>query len=194
MNESNISYNTDNSLISKETEANSINSSSTENKHKITHIDKNKIIKAIAANLKDIIEENRKMISLEYISKDNLFYLEHLPNISLEDYILYLMKYTQINVSTLILAIIYIDKFCDKFKYVLTLNNIYRMILISIFLSIKYNEDKNINAKLYAQLAGVCVEDLLFLEYNMCVALEFSFYVKEDLYQQYFLYFNKYNE
>ena len=194
MNESNLSYITDNSLISRETEANSINTSSTENKHKKTYIDKNRIIKAIAANLKDIIEENSKMISIEYISKDNLFYLEQLPNISLEDYILYLMKYTQINISTLILAIIYIDKFCDKFKYVLTLNNIYRMILISIFLSIKYNEDKNINAKLYAQLAGVCVEDLLYLEYNMCVALEFSFYVKEDLYQQYFIYFNKYNE
>ena len=193
MDESNLSYNTDNSLISRETEANSVNISSTENKYKISHFQENQIIKAIVANLNDIIEENRKRINLKYISKDNLFYLDQLPDISLEDYILYLMKYTKINISTLILAVIYVDKFCDKFKYVLTLNNIHRIILISIFISIKYNEDKYINAKSYAQLAGVCVEDLLYLEYNMCVAMEFSFFVNEDLYLQYFIYFSKYS-
>ena len=102
------------------------------------------------------------------------------------------MKYTHISISTLILAVIYIDKFCEKFKYVLTLHNIYRIILISIFISIKYNEDVIVNANLYAQIAGVCIEDLLNLEFNMCVALEFGFFVKEELYQQYFIYFSKY--
>ena len=157
------------------------------------NIDETKIIKAIVANLNDIIEENRKRINRKYISKDNLFYLEKLPNISLGDYILHLMKYNNINISTLILAVIYLDKFCEKFKYVLTMHNIYRIILISIFISIKYNEDMFINASIYAQIAGVCIEDLLNLEYNMCVALEFGFYVKEELYQQYFIYFTKYS-
>ena len=145
MDESNLSYNTDNSLISRETEANSINTSARKNKNKISYIKDKQIIKAIASNLNDIIAENSKMINLKYISKDNLFYLDQLPNISLEDYILYLMKYTQINISTLILAVIYIDIFCDKFKYFLTLNNIYRMILISIFISIKYFNIEYIN-------------------------------------------------
>ena len=193
MDELNFSHNNDNSLISGETEANSMNTSSSENKYKISVIEENKIIKAIVANLNDIIEENRKRIDRKYISKDNLFYLEKLPNISLGDYILHLMKYNNISISTLILAVIYIDKFCDKYKYVLTMHNIYRIILISIFISIKYNEDMFVSANIYAQIAGVRIEDLLNLEYNMCVALEFGFYVKEDLYQQYFIYFTKYN-
>ena len=193
MDESNLSYNTANSLIPRETEANSINTSPRKSKNKTSYIKDKQIIKAITGNLNDIIAENSKMINLKYISKDNLFYLDKLPNISLEDYILYLMKYTQINISTLILAVIYIDIFCDKFKYFLTLNNIYRMILISIFISIKYNEDKYMNPKFYAQLAGVSIDELLFLEYNMCVALEFSFFVREDLYEQYFIYFSKYS-
>ena len=132
-------------------------------------------------------------INIKYITKDNLFYLDQRPNISFGDYIIHLMKYTHISISTLILAVIYIDKFCEKFKYVLTLNNIYRIILISIFIGIKYNEDLLVNANIYAQIAGICTDDLLNLEYNMCVALEFGFYVKEDLFQQYFIYFSKYS-
>lgn len=193
MNESNLSHITDNSLFSGETEANSINNGSSENKQQIPLINESQIIKAIVANLNDIIEENRKRINIKYITKDNLFYLDQLPNISFGDYIIHLMKYTHISISTLILAVIYIDKFCEKFKYVLTLHNIYRIILISIFIGIKYNEDLLVNANIYAQIAGICTDDLLNLEYNMCVALEFGFYVKEDLFQQYFIYFSKYS-
>ena len=193
MDESNLSHITDNSLFSGETEANSINNSSSENKQQLSLINETQIIKAIVANLNDIIEENRKRINIKYITKDNLFYLDQLPNISLGDYIIHLMKYTHISISTLILAVIYIDKFCEKYKYVLTLHNIYRIILISIFIGIKYNEDLLVNANIYAQIAGICTEDLLNLEYNMCVALEFGFYVKEDLFQQYFIYFSKYS-
>ena len=193
MDESNLSHNTDNSLFSRETEANSVNTSSTEGKFHFSVINESQIIKAIVSNLNDIIEENRKRINMKYISKDNIFYLEQLPNISFGDYILHLMKYTHINISTLVLAVIYIDKFCEKFKYVLTLHNIHRIILISIFISMKYNEDCFVNANIYGQIAGVCTEDLLNLELNMCVALEFGFYVKEELYQQYFVYFSKYS-
>ena len=193
MDESNLSHITDNSLFSGETEANSINNGSSENKQQIPLINESQIIKAIVANLNDIIEENRKRINIKYITKDNLFYLDQVPNISFGDYIIHLMKYTHISISTLILAVIYIDKFCEKFKYVLTLHNIYRIILISIFIGIKYNEDLLVNANIYAQIAGICTDDLLNLEYNMCVALEFGFYVKEDLFQQYFIYFSKYS-
>ena len=193
MDELNLSHNTDNSLFSRETEANSINTSSSEGKFHFSVVNESQIIKAIVANLNDIIEENRKRINMKYISKDNIFYLEQLPNISFGDYILHLMKNTHINISTLILAVIYIDKFCEKFKYVLTLHNIHRIILISIFISMKYNEDCFVNANIYAQIAGVCTENLLNLELNMCVALEFGFYVEEQLYQQYFVYFSKYS-
>ena len=97
------------------------------------------------------------------------------------------------NISTLILSVIYIDLFCEKYKYVLTLNNIYRLILISVFISIKYNEDVLTNINAYASIAGVSPEDLRNLEFQMCVALDFSFFVKSEIYQQYFAYFSKFS-
>ena len=193
MDESTSSINTDNSLMSKETEANSFISTSFESQCPISKNVKKNIINAIVANLKDIIEENQANGRNKYTFRDNIFYLEQIPSISLEKYIKHLVECSQMNISTLILSVIYIDVFCEKFKYVLTLNNIYRLILISVFISLKYNEDILINTKAYAAMAGVSPEDLKSLEYHMCVALDFSFFVKSDIYQQYFAYFSKFS-
>ena len=192
MDESILSANTDNSLISRETEANSIISTSFENGSNISQNLKNHIINAIVANLKDIIEENNHYGRNKYIFRDNVFYLEQIPPISLGDYIRHLFKYTGMNISTLILSVIYIDNFCEKYKYVLSFNNIYRLILITSYISLKYNEDIPIHTKKYAEIAGVSVEDLNNLEIQMCVALDFAFFVKSDYYQQYFVYFSKF--
>ena len=185
--------NIDSSLISKETEANSSNNASFENQIPISSNLKNHITNAIVSNLKDIIKENQKNNKNKLIFKDNIFYLEDLPPISLEKFIQHLVKFTQMDISTLILAVIYMDEFCEKFKYILTLNNIYRLILISVFIGLKYNEDTYVNEKSYASIAGVSVEDLKYLEFQMCVALDFSFFVKSELYQQYFMYFCKFS-
>ena len=75
--------------------------------------------------------------------KDNIFYLDVIPNISLEYFINHLFKYTNMSISSLILAIIYIDQFCEKFKYALSMHNIFRILLIFVYISIKLNEDIN---------------------------------------------------
>ena len=193
MDESSLGYNTDISLMSRETDSNSSVSTSFESQCPISPNLNNHIISAIASNLKDIIEENQQGGKNKYRLKDPIFYLEQIPPISLEDYIRHLVKYTNMNISSLILSVIYIDQFCEKFKYVLSLNNIYRLLLICVFISLKYNEDAMVNAKLYANIAGVSVDDLKILEYHMCAALDFEFYVKSEYYQQYFVYFSKYS-
>lgn len=186
-----LSSNTDISLISKETEANSSVNASFESQCPISPNLKNHIISAIALNLKDLIEENKK--NNNFFWKDNIFYLEQIPPISLEDYIRHLVKYTNMNISTLILSIIYIDQFCEKYRYILSLNNIYRLLLISVFISQKFNEDVMVDAKTYANIAGVSLDDLKMLELQMCTALNFEFFVKSEYYQQYFAYFSKYS-
>ena len=194
MDESSSSLNnTDNSLASKETEANSSISSSFENQNISSEASKNQIISAITANLKEIIEENIKNGGQKYITHD-IFYLEKIPKISLENYIKRLVKYTNMNISTLILSVIYIDKFCEKCKYYLCFNNIYRLLLITTLMSIKFNEDITVDTKTYSEIAGVSINDLNILEYQICNALDFSFYIEADFYQQYFIYFSKFGK
>ena len=69
---------------------------------------KNRIISSIANNLTELIIENQQNIKDEYIKRD-AFYLTHEPLFSLEDYIKHLVKYTRMEISSLILGIIYID-------------------------------------------------------------------------------------
>ena len=95
------------------------------------------------------------------------------------------------SISSLILAVIYIDQLCEKYGYVLSMHNIFRILLIFVYISIKVNEDIVIKSEYYAKISGVSVKDLNILEYQMCVAMNFDFFVKSDYYEQYFTYFCK---
>lgn len=157
---------------------------------------KNQIIIAVASNLNDIIEENKAMIPSQiydsnFINQD-IFYLNNIPNITLLTYINHLVKYTKMDISSLIIAVIYIDTFCSKYKYILTMNNIYRLLLAACILSLKFNEDITIDSNAYAVIAGVSRKDLNALEVQLYVLLEYKLFVDEFLYQQYYTYFSKF--
>ena len=184
--ESSLTKSNDTNLTSKIIE-DSLNYGSKQVKKTVS---KNHIINAICLNYEDIIKEN-KNIYKGHLIKDK-FYLTNIPNISLDDYIKRIMKHTKMNISTLINAIIYIDNFCERKQYILCLNNIYLLILSACLLSIKFNEDNNINSKFYAKIGGIPVENLNDLEYYLYLNLHFSLYIKEDLYNYYYEYFMNY--
>ena len=94
-------------------------------------------------------------------------------------------------ISTLIISIIYLDNFCDRYNYILSLHNIYKLLLTVCLLSIKFNEDTFIGFEEYAEIGGVDAKDLSILESRMIISLEYSFYVDEKVYWEYFEYFSK---
>ena len=182
--------NTDNSIASKDTAINT--SPNFEINTPISPYLQKHIIKSIAQNLKDIIKENIHNSQMKYVKHD-IFYISRLPPISLEDYINRIFKNTKMNISSLILSIIYIDRFCEINGYILSLKNIHRIFLTACLLSIKFNEDISVNTKYYSNVAGITVQDLNNLEFYLIVNLEFSLYVENDYYQKYFEYFCKFN-
>ena len=186
MNESSLLTNTtDNSIISKETDFNSSYESQSSKEADLN----NHIINSISLSLKDIINEN---VSVEKFAKKDIFYLSFIPPISLKDFIKRIIKYSKMEISTLINAIIYIDNFCDKNKYILTSNNIFRILLTACLLSLKFNEDTIVNYKYYSEIAAVSMEDLKNLEFYMYLKLHFSLKVNYDLYKSYYDYFKNY--
>ena len=78
-----------------------------------------------------------------------------IPNISIEEYLIRIQTYANIEKNTLILSLIYIDRLCKIASITLTYYNIHRILFISILISIKYNEDQYYNNKYYAEIAGV---------------------------------------
>ena len=149
-----------------------------------------RIISSISLNLQEIIYENKMNIKYSY-RKGDPFYSYHLPLISLENYIKRIFFYTKIDISTLIIAIIYIDNFCYLNRYILCLNNIHRIIMASCILSIKFNEDLSFGNDYYAKMANFSVDLLNRLEYEFYVMMNFKLMVSEDIYRKYYAYFTR---
>ena len=186
---SSIIINTDNSVSSMETAINT--NPNIDNYNQISSYDPKQIIKSIAQNLRDIIRENIRNNQMKYVKQD-LFYINRHQSISIEDFIKLIYKNTKMSLSTLIISIIYIDKFCEINKYILSLKNVHRILIASCLLSIKFNEDC-ISTKYYSKIVGINDCDLNNLELYFYIKLQFSLFVDDDDYQRYFDYFSKFN-
>ena len=180
--------NTDNSISSKETAINT--SQNIEIYNQVTPFMQKQIIKAIAQNLRDIIRENIRNNQMKYVKHD-IFYINRQHSISIEDFVNLIFKSTKMSISTLIISIMYIDKFCELNKYILSLKNVHRILIASCLLSIKFNED-SISTRYYSKIVGTTDYDLNNLELYFYIKLQFSLFESEDDYQKYFDYFSKF--
>ena len=181
--------NTDNSISSKETAINT--SQNIEYNNQISLFTQKHIIKSIAQNLRDIIKQNIRNNQMKNVRYD-LFYIQGQFSISIEEYINIIFKGTKMSLSTLIISIIYIDKFIELNGYILSLKNIHRILVASCLLSIKFNED-TISTKYYSKIVGINDNDLNILELYFYIKLQFSLLIDYDCYKQYFDYFSNFN-
>ena len=149
------------------------------------------ILNKINQILQIVIEENKnlKNYSEKLKSQKKMpFNSNFIPSISPKKYIDRIAKYTEVEESTLIIALIYIDRICEMAKIILTPFNIHRIIFTSILLAIKYNEDIVFDFEFYAQVAGIPVKELKILEIEFSVLLKFKFFVNNRVFENYKLY------
>ena len=144
------------------------------------------LIKSISKLLEEIINKNKKKRHKCY--KD-CFYSEKIPSLTIYEYISSIVKYTGINESTLILSIVSITSLMNKTKNTISYNNIYKLIITSVFLNVKFNEDFNFSSKLYAYVGRIPNEELNFLEYQYYSLCDYSLFVKSNIYEEYYCFF-----
>ncbi len=145
-------------------------------------------IKEISNILNTIISTNKK----EKIKKstNSPFNHDQVPKISIFDYLLRIKKYSGIENSTLIIALIYIDRICKKKIFLLTKYNIHRILFTSILISIKNNEDIIYNNSYFSKIGGVDMNELIILENHFLKIIDFELYVSGKLYNKYYNYIN----
>ena len=146
------------------------------------------LIESISQALETIIADNKLLFNYSEVIKKqnkNVFSSRIIPKISIKDYLTRIHTYTHIEKNTLILSLIYIDRFCKLAKLTLTCYNIHRILFTSILISIKYNEDTFYDNKYYAEIAGVQLKELNILEYNFVNLIHFLLYVKDETFKNY---------
>ena len=146
------------------------------------------LIKAISRTLETVLEENKNFPAYKEIIKNQkkmVFSSDIIPCISLEDYLIRIQTYANMETSTLIISLILIDRLCEKANLTLTYYNVYRIIFSAILISIKYNEDNYFDNQFYSEIAGVKLKELKLLEYNFISLLHFNLFIQDEIYDRY---------
>ena len=181
----------------KRTESNesfsSLDSRNSNTKEDSNISEKNQIIFSFVKSVSEILMKlSLQEISLEneqYLNENKkllkTFELKYIPDITKEDYIIRIINYSECEINTIISALIYIDRLCVK-GIKINQKNIFKILFTSILISIKNNEDLFYNNQFYSQIAGVKTKELIKLEYNFCVLMEFDFFIDEKEFNKYY--------
>jgi len=129
-----------------------------------------KILNKISEILNDVLEDNKKIKCSPEVSEHHkrlAFYSTIPASVSIGGYIERITKYTHCEESTLISALIYIDRMCEINNIYLMQGNIHRIVFTCIILAIKYNEDDYYTNNYYSKVGGIIVKEFNLLEYEL---------------------------
>lgn len=143
------------------------------------------LVEVIAYSLKDICDKNESEPKNLNLNIQKPFTTKSSPDISIKDYLERLAKFSKMEESTLILTLIYIDRIGNYTNFQLTYENIYKLILASAFVAIKFNEDSHYSIDTYAKIGGVSRSELAYLEFHFLIIINFDLNVDKRLFNKY---------
>ena len=126
----------------------------------------------------DILNLDNDKRIIPFLSKKN-------QSLSIKKYLLRLVKYTQVESSTLIAMLIYIDRLCEINNFTINSLNIYKIIFSSLVLAIKYNEEVIFDNKFFARIGGISLSEMNFLETVYLNLINFKLYVSDEIFETY---------
>ena len=132
------------------------------------------IINYISSNLLSIIQNNKKMKKKPSKDPNEPLYSKMIPVLSIKKFLIRIVKYTEAENNTLIVAYLYIIKLIKIENFILSLNNIYRLLLGSVVLAKKFLEDINYNNLYYCEIGGMPVQELNNIEFSLFVRINFD--------------------
>lgn len=146
------------------------------------------LINAISKTITTILEDNKNLEDYKKIIKKQssmVFSANSIPNISIKDYLIRIQTYSNLEKSTLIISLIFIDRICELTGLILTYYNIHRILFSAVLMAIKYNEDNFYDNKYYSEVAGVKLKELKLIEYTFVEMTNFNLFVSPDKYEKY---------
>lgn len=146
------------------------------------------LIKSISCLIEGIIQRN---ITKKKFPKKSIFFIEEedIPNISIYTFIFYIYSYLNLELSTIILTIITINRFLEQTKDQLSKNNFYKLFISSCLLNSKQNEDYFLDYELYAKAGKIDKNELIFLENEFFKMIDYKLFVKDEVYRRYYDFF-----
>ena len=161
-----------------------------EEDQKIPKLKSNKLELIISEILTEISSQNSEV---EFNPEDP-FSRQNPSKVTLQYFFGRIRRYSQIEKSTLIIILIYIDRVCITSGIILNPHNIHRIILGCLILAIKYNEDVYYNNEYYAKIGGVPLDEINTLEYKSFELIEQNLFISDDIFEKYLAYITHYDD
>ena len=155
----------------------------------------NSIELSISLILEEIIQRNKEHPSYKKLLKKqskSIFNMNKIPKITVLEYLHRINQFTELERSTLICTLIYLDRITKSNLIILTEYNVYRLLLMSIIVSIKYNEDVNFLNDYYCKIAGLNLKEFNKIEAEYVYCINFNFFIKDNEFQTYKKYLENY--
>jgi hypothetical protein len=133
-------------------------------------------LSSISNSIECIIDKKLKAVN-------SIFDNESIPKISIKEYLIRIMKYCKINKSTIVIALVYIDRLPSDFF--ISMYNIHKVILSSILVASKINEDKIHTNYYFAKVGGINLFEMNLLEIDFLKLLEYNLLVDSAAFIQY---------
>jgi len=138
------------------------------------------IINFISSTFDSIMHTNKSMKKKQTRGINEPLYSKIIPDLPLNKYLIRIIKYTECENNTLIVAYLYIIKLIEKENFVLGINNVYRLLLGAVVLAKKVLEDIKFDNSYYCDIGGISNNDLNLIEYNLFIRLNFNVNLKKE--------------
>ena len=117
--------------------------------------------------------------------KLTVFHSRKVPGISIYDYMARL-QYSGCSDSCFIAAFIYIDRILQKNPdFSLSQLCIHRLVLSSVLMAIKFNDDIYYDNAFYAKMGGISIQEMNYLEVGILSHIQFDLYIHPQVYLDY---------
>ena len=143
-------------------------------------INKDDIINFISSSFYSIINYNKTMKRKQSRGPNEPLYSKNIPVLSLNKFLVRIMKYTECENNTLIVAYLYIMKLIENESFVLGINNAYRLLLGAVVLAKKVLEDIRFNNAYYCDIGGISVNELNMIEFRLFTRINFDVNLKME--------------
>ena len=115
-----------------------------------------------------------------HADKNDILFSKRIPNLSIEDFLIRVVTYSKIELSTLLSLYIYAMRLITRNECVLRYSNVYKLLLGACVLSVKFNEDKKFPFSYYAKIGGMTVSELSEVEFSIYTRLNFELFINEE--------------
>lgn len=142
------------------------------------------IIPAVADALTNVIAQHSQIGTRD--ERFAMYETNNVPNIQLEDYIHRVGEYTYISPSSMLAAVIFLDRLCERYPLLtITNQNIFKLFFVSVRIASKVVDLRSLNNKNFASVGGVGNRHLNELEDAFLKYIKFDLFLSPAEFSEY---------